>query len=82
MNPSALEISRINCSWKTALPGGINDLQPLQDLQQEKLMMKETSNITENKLLINVIDRSFLSRSFSVLKNDLMLNLYRKSEII
>lgn len=64
------------------MPGGINDLQPLQDLQQEKLMMKETSNITENKLLINVIDRSFLSRSFSVLKNDLMLNLYRKSEII
>lgn len=77
-----LDISRINCSWKIAMPGGINDLQPLQDLQQEKLMMKETSNITENKLLINVIDRSFLSRSFSVLKNDLMLNLYRKSEII
>lgn len=66
-----------------ALPGGISDLHPLQVLQQEKLTTRETSNITENKLLINMLlIPCFLSRSFSVLKNDLTLNLYRKSGLI
>ena len=83
MNPSVLDKSRINYLWKTALPGGINDLQPLQVLQQEKL--NDKGNIqyyrkqTANQ---HVIDPLFLSRSFSVLKNDLMLNLHRKSGLI
>lgn len=52
MNLSVLEKNRITYLWKVALPVGINDLQPLQVLQQEKLMTRETSNITQNKLLI------------------------------
>lgn len=76
-----LDKSRINYIWKRELPGGINDLPPLQVLQQEKLA-RASQYYRKQSANQHVIDPLPLSRSFSVLKNDLMLNLYRKSGLI